>query len=111
MTEFQSRVYAALCKVPAGQVISYGQLAHAVGCRSAQAVGQALLRNPDAPRIPCHRVVNAQGELGGYFGKLNSDEKRALLHAEGINLNADGTRLCPPIPWFHSASEKGLLPE
>lgn len=49
ITPFQRRVYLALLDVPSGETITYGELAARIGCRSAQAVGQALKRNPFAP--------------------------------------------------------------
>lgn len=85
ITEFQRRVYLALLDVPRGATITYGELARCVGCRSAQAVGQALKRNPFAPEVPCHRVVAADGSLGGYNGKREGEQierKRWLLEKE-----------------------------
>ena len=85
ITPFQKRVYLELLNVPAGEVITYGELARRIGCRSAQAVGQALKRNPFAPVVPCHRVVAAGGSIGGYFGKRDGEQierKRALIEAE-----------------------------
>lgn len=85
ITPFQRRVYLALLDVPAGETITYGELAARVGCRSAQAVGQALKRNPFAPDVPCHRVVAADGSLGGYNGKRDGEQlerKRCLLEME-----------------------------
>lgn len=88
ITEFQRRVYMELLCVPQGETVTYGELARRIGCRSAQAVGQALKRNPFAPEVPCHRVVAADGSLGGYFGLLDGDmleRKRQLLDAERSN--------------------------
>ena len=85
ITPFQRRVYLELLNVPAGATITYGELARRIGCRSAQAVGQALKRNPFAPLVPCHRVVAADGSIGGYFGERDGEpveRKRALLMAE-----------------------------
>ena len=85
ITPFQRRVYLELLNVPAGETITYGELARRVGCRSAQAVGQALKRNPFAPLVPCHRVVVADGSIGGYFGERDGKQikrKRALIEAE-----------------------------
>ena len=92
-TAFQRRVFEALANVPPGKTTTYGILAKAVGCRSAQAIGQALRRNPDAPRIPCHRVVRNDGSIGGFFGENDpaaSSKKRALLEAEGVAFDASG---------------------
>lgn len=85
ITPFQRRVYLELLSVPRGQTITYGELARRVGCHSAQAVGQALKRNPFAPEVPCHRVVASDGSLGGYFGQRNGKQikrKRELLEIE-----------------------------
>ena len=85
ITEFQKKVYLELLTVPSGQTISYSELARRIGCRSPQAVGQALKKNPFAPDVPCHRVIRSDGKLGGYFGKTDgemTDRKRKLLEAE-----------------------------
>lgn len=90
ITPFQRRVYLALLDIPRGTTITYGELARRVGCRSAQAVGQALRRNPFAPDVPCHRVVAADGSLGGYNGAREGAElerKRQLLESEKLNDN------------------------
>lgn len=87
VTEFQSRVYEALRRVPRGKVTTYGLLARAVGCGSSRAVGQALRRNPFAPRIPCHRVIASDLTIGGFSGKragVHIMRKLALLRAEGV---------------------------
>lgn len=85
ITPFQRRVYMELLNVPPGATITYGELARRIGCRSAQAVGQALKRNPFAPKVPCHRVIAANGSLGGYFGEREGEmieRKRELLENE-----------------------------
>jgi methylated-DNA-[protein]-cysteine S-methyltransferase len=85
ITPFQRRVYMEVLNVPPGTTITYGELARRIGCRSAQAVGQALKRNPFAPEVPCHRVVAADGSMGGYFGKREGEmieRKRKLLNEE-----------------------------
>ena len=79
-TEFQLRVWRELCRVGYGQTVTYGELARRVGCRSAQAVGNALGRNPVLIMIPCHRVLAASG-LGGFAAGL--DRKVSLLQTEG----------------------------
>jgi AraC family transcriptional regulator of adaptative response/methylated-DNA-[protein]-cysteine methyltransferase len=81
LTAFQRRVYRAICRIPPGETRSYQWVARAIGHpRSARAVGQALKRNPFAPRVPCHRVVRSDGALGGYSGGLA--KKRRLLEQE-----------------------------
>lgn len=84
ITEFQRRVYLELLNIPRGETISYGKLAHRIGCRSAQAVGQALKRNPFAPDVPCHRVIAANGTIGGFYGQRKGEmiEKKKRMLAE-----------------------------
>ena len=86
-TEFQKKVWQVLCRIPYGQMISYRELAPRVGApRAFQAVGQANGHNPLPILIPCHRVIAANGTLGGYSGGL--ERKRFLLHLEGHDLPA-----------------------
>ena len=81
-TPFQHKVWAALQAIPYGQTRSYKDLALAVDCpRGFQAVGQANSRNPIPILIPCHRVVAADGSIGGYRG--GPEMKQALLALEG----------------------------
>lgn len=82
-TSFQQRVWEALLTIPYGHTVTYGELAHQLGCRSAQAVGGAVGRNPISIIVPCHRIVGANGSLTGYAGGL--DRKRALLQLEQKN--------------------------
>ncbi len=87
LSHFCLRVYAALMTVPRGRVTTYGALARAIGCRSARAIGGALRKNPFDPRIPCHRVIAADGTPGGYKGRRNGEaitEKTTLLASEGV---------------------------
>jgi len=66
-THFQLRVWDALQSIPAGQTVTYKQLASRVGNeRASRAVGGACNRNPVAIVVPCHRVVGASGAMVGY---------------------------------------------
>lgn len=65
-TDFQHRVWRYIMTIPFGQTRSYAQVAHALGCRSAQAIGQALTRNPIWLIIPCHRIIRSNGSAGGF---------------------------------------------
>ena len=77
-TNFQIKVWEALLAIPAGQLISYGALATAIGApRAARAVGSAVGRNPVGLLIPCHRVIRESGVLGDY--RWGSARKQALL--------------------------------
>jgi AraC family transcriptional regulator of adaptative response/methylated-DNA-[protein]-cysteine methyltransferase len=80
-TPFQEKVWSALLKIPYGDTCSYKDVAHKVGHPEAvRAVGTANGMNRIAIVIPCHRVVNANGDLGGYGGGLW--RKRILLDLE-----------------------------
>jgi O-6-methylguanine DNA methyltransferase len=82
-TPFQQHVWQGLRQIPAGNTYSYQQLAQYVGNMKAQrAVGTANGRNPIPLVIPCHRVINSNGKLGGFGGKLW--RKEWLLKHEGV---------------------------
>ena len=92
VSPFAARVYAALKRIPRGQVITYAALARRIGCRSPRAVGQALRANPFAPKVPCHRVIASDLTPGGFVGKTSGTELRRklrLLASEGVKF-ADG---------------------
>jgi O-6-methylguanine DNA methyltransferase len=80
-TPFQLRVWRALLEIPYGRTASYRDIANAIGCvKGYQAIGQANHRNPIPIVVPCHRVIAADGSIGGYGGGL--DRKRELLNVE-----------------------------
>jgi methylated-DNA-[protein]-cysteine S-methyltransferase len=84
-TPFQKRVWAALRKIPVGRTLSYGELAQKLGKPgAARAVGAANGSNPVSLVIPCHRVIAADGTLGGYGWGL--PRKEWLLRHEGAIL-------------------------
>jgi len=78
-TDFQRKVWQTLFTIDYGQTKTYGEIAGMVGCRSAQAVGQAVGRNAIALIIPCHRVVGAHGALGGYASGIERKERLLKL--------------------------------
>ena len=81
ITPFQRRVYAVVKRVPRGQTRSYRWVAERLGDPNlARAVGQALNRNPWPETVPCHRVIRADGSLGGYAWGVS--RKRRLLALE-----------------------------
>ena len=99
-TEFGRRVIAVIRRIPPGRIASYGDVAALAGRpRAARAVGN-ILRDTRAPGLPAHRVVAAQGALGGFGGNLPL--KRALLASEGVVVR--GTRIAHwrTIRWPHS---------
>jgi methylated-DNA-[protein]-cysteine S-methyltransferase len=81
-TAFQQAVWRRMAKIPYGRVMTYGDLAHAVGS-APRAVGGACGRNPIAIVIPCHRVVGGSGALTGYSGAGGVNTKQFLLELEG----------------------------
>ena len=84
-TAFQQKVWSALSRVPYGRVVTYGELAAAIGQPTAcRAVANAVGKNPLLIFIPCHRVVGASG-LGGFSAGLEA--KRALLTLEGVQIS------------------------
>ncbi len=81
------RIYEAVKKIPRGKVATYGQVAEMAGDKKmARAVGNALHKNPDPENIPCHRVVNAKGELAGGFAFGGAEVQAKLLRAEGVEV-------------------------
>lgn len=81
-TEFQKEVWAQLAKIPYGQTLSYRDVAKRVGREKAvRAVGTANGRNPISIIVPCHRVIAADGTLGGYAGGLATKTKLLELEA------------------------------
>ena len=84
-TAFERAVWRAACDIPRGKVMTYGTIARRIDRpRAARAVGNALHRNPLPLLVPCHRVVRADGSLGG-FG-AGPAVKTALLAREGVPL-------------------------
>ena len=80
-TDFQKRVWRALCEIPYGETRSYKQVAEAIGNpKAVRAVGMANNRNPLLIVIPCHRVIGANGKLVGYAAGM--DKKEFLLKRE-----------------------------
>ncbi|MFH1426957.1 MAG: MGMT family protein [Patescibacteria group bacterium] len=86
MTEFEKKVLNIIKKIPAGRVTTYKHLAKAIGRpKACRAVGNALNKNPWAPKVPCHRVVKSDGKIGGYAHGVS--QKMKLLKKEGIVIN------------------------
>jgi O-6-methylguanine DNA methyltransferase len=97
VTVFGRRVIAAVRRIPAGRVATYGDIAGLAGQpRAARAVGN-IMRACREPGTPCHRVIGANGALGGYGGNLQL--KRELLRAEGIQVGAARVRRFSDVRW------------
>ena len=83
-TKFQEKVYKLCKKVPKGKVTTYKILAEKLNVKAYRAVGNALNKNPYAPRVPCHRVIKSTGEIGGFASGTRNKIK--LLRKEGIKM-------------------------
>ena len=104
MTVFRKQVIAAVRRIPAGRVATYGDIAALAGQpRAWRAVGN-IMRDGAEPGAPCHRVIGAGGALGGYGGNLQL--KRELLRAEGIQVGMNRIRNFAAVRWTSSTKTK-----
>ena len=84
-TKFQLKVWNYLKRIPKGQVKTYKQVAIGINSpKSARAVANACAKNPNPPKIPCHRVIRSDGGLGGYSGNGGIKQKLKLLRSEKV---------------------------
>jgi methylated-DNA-[protein]-cysteine S-methyltransferase len=79
---FNEKVWAICARVPKGKVTTYAAIARKLGTVAYRAVGNAMNKNPYAPRVPCHRVVGSDGSLTGFAAGI--EKKKRLLKAEGV---------------------------
>lgn len=84
MPTFNQKCYELLKKVPKGKVITYKSIAKKLKTRAYRSVGNALNKNENPIKIPCYRVINSNGKLGGYSKGLKTKIK--LLKKEGIEI-------------------------
>ena len=83
----RTALYSTLMLVPAGHVVTYGQLAEMAGLgRAARWVGRTLSQLPEGSRLPWHRVLGAGGRISLPAGTPSGDEQRARLRAEGLSI-------------------------
>ncbi len=88
MKSFTEKVYEVVKKIPKGKVLTYKEVAKRAGnVKASKAVGNILNKNHD-PKIPCHRVIRSDGELGGYNRGIK--KKKLILKSEGFNLIEKG---------------------
>jgi len=84
-TKFEKKVWNYLKTIAKGEVKTYKQVAIAIKSpKSARAVANACGKNPYAPKIPCHRVIRSDGNLGGYSGRGGIKQKLRLLRSEKV---------------------------
>ncbi len=82
--EFHQRAYAIARKIPPGQTMTYGEIAKRLGApHESREVGQAMGKNPIAIIMPCHRVLGADGKMGGFSANGGVSTKRRMLEIEG----------------------------
>lgn len=75
-TDFQMKVWKALCEIPFGEIVSYTEIAEKIGKpKAVRAVANAIGANPIAYFIPCHRVIRSDGSMGGYRWGINIKER------------------------------------
>src|SRR3989338_1776328 len=89
-TKFQNKVYEICKKVPKGKVTTYKAIAEKIGTKAYRAVGNAMNKNPFKD-IPCHRVVNSNGFVGGFARGRN--QKIKLLKNEGVKIKKNKINL------------------
>ncbi|MEK6840792.1 MAG: MGMT family protein [Nanoarchaeota archaeon] len=83
-SSFNKKCYEVLKKVPRGKVVTYKEIARVLRSRAYRAVGSAMNKNPYSPRVPCHRVVCSNGEVGGFAS--GTRKKIFMLRREGIKI-------------------------
>jgi len=85
MSHFKEKVYKICRSIPKGKVATYGQLAKLAGkSKAVRAVGFFMKNSPDAPFVPCHRVVASDGKLTSYSGVGGITQKKKMLLDEGV---------------------------
>jgi methylated-DNA-[protein]-cysteine S-methyltransferase len=84
MKSFYEKVYEVARKIPKGKVSTYKEIARALNSKAYRAVGSAMNKNPYAPKVPCHRVINNDGKIGGFAS--GTKNKIKMLKAEGVEV-------------------------
>ncbi|OFW97186.1 MAG: cysteine methyltransferase [Alphaproteobacteria bacterium RIFCSPHIGHO2_12_FULL_66_14] len=94
--DFNRRVYEVARTIPPGQTLTYGEIAKRLSVpHEAREVGQALGRNPVAIIVPCHRVLGADGRMGGFSANGGVSTKRRMLEIEGASAVGAGPLFAP----------------
>ena len=82
--DFNEHCYQILKKVPKGKVTTYKEIARFLKTKAYRAVGNAMNKNPYAPKVPCHRVVKSDGSIGGFASGIK--KKIFMLRKEGVEI-------------------------
>lgn len=110
MTPFRKQTLTLLCQIPPGRYSTYQAMSDYITKTShktcARAIGSAMRNNPFAPEVPCHRILAADGTLGGFGGHWGengkfANKKHELLHGEGVRFDSKGKVKGPPFREFH----------
>lgn len=110
LTSYRKRLYTILLSVPSGRYTTYAKMSDYLHS-SARAVGNGMRNNPFAPDVPCHRVLAADGSLGGFHGHWGREGKYAndklkLLRDEGVRFDGKGKVVGTPFTAFHEFEER-----
>ncbi|MBQ3110622.1 MAG: MGMT family protein [Clostridia bacterium] len=90
MSDFYMKVYSVVCCIPKGKVATYGQIAKMLGSSTySRSVGNALHHNPDMEKIPCHRVVKANGALADNYAFGGIEGQKSRLVNEGVEVTGN----------------------
>ncbi|KAL6245895.1 hypothetical protein RBB50_007048 [Rhinocladiella similis] len=106
LTPYRKKLYTTLLSVPKGRYTTYAAMSDYLSS-SARAVGNGMRNNPFAPDVPCHRVLAANGTIGGFHGDWGKDGKYAnkkieLLRSEGVRFDPSGKVVGEPFHKFHT---------
>ena len=80
--DFNDRCYKLIAQIPKGKISTYKIIAKSLNTKAYRAVGNAMAKNPNPITVPCHRIINSNGSVGGYA--LGIDKKIKLLKKEGV---------------------------
>ena len=81
---FSKKVYTLCKKIPKGRISTYKEIAKKLNKKAYRAVGNSLNKNPYSPIVPCHRVINSNGKIGGFAAGIKNKIK--LLEREGVEV-------------------------
>jgi len=111
LTSFRKKTLSMLCQIPRGRYSTYSAMSDHITATShktcARAVGNAMRNNPFAPEVPCHRILAADGSLGGFGGHWGENgkfasKKHELLHEEGVRFDGRGKVIGKPFREFQA---------
>jgi methylated-DNA-[protein]-cysteine S-methyltransferase len=91
--DFTNQCYELLKKIPKGRVTTYKIIAEKLGKKCYRLIGQIMAKNPNAPKVPCHRVVKSDGQIGGYMGSLKSKTNKKIELLKQENVAVDNNKI------------------